>query len=300
MVEFETERLLLRDPCQADFPAWHRLLSDAGTMYYLQELKTAAPEESRANLEKAIAQASCAKRREFFFTVLEKDIGQIIGSMGYTVETDAPGGKIAHAGYFFLPEYHGRGYATEALQGTLQYAFTKGGVVRMQTGCITENGASERVMQRCGMKREALRKACVWHDGVWKDRAEYRMLEEEWQEQKQGELDFWQAMERLIADSKIVIDRPRDTAHPRYPDFIYPLDYGYLENTSSMDGGGIDLWKGSLPESRLDAIVCIIDLKKRDSEIKLLLGCTEQEKQEVFRVHNETEFMKGIILRREE
>jgi inorganic pyrophosphatase len=27
---------------------------------------------------------------------------------------------------------------------------------------------------------------------------------------------------------------------------IYPLDYGYLEITTSSDGGGIDVWFGSL------------------------------------------------------
>ena len=51
---------------------------------------------------------------------------------------------------------------------------------------------------------------------------------------------FWKAIEKLVRDSNIVIDRPKGTAHPRFPDFIYKIDYGYLENTSSMDQGGID------------------------------------------------------------
>ena len=110
---------------------------------------------------------------------------------------------------------------------------------------------------------------------------------------------FWQALDRLIAESRINIDRPKGTAHPRYPDFVYPLDYGYLEGTSSMDGGGIDVWRGTDPAMLLDAIVCIVDLVKRDSEIKLLVGCTDEEKAAVYRVHNETEFMKGILIRRE-
>lgn len=44
--------------------------------------------------------------------------------------------------------------------------------------------------------------------------------------------------------------------------------------------------------------MCIIDLTKRDSEIKILLGCTEDEKKEVYKMHNETEYMKGILIRR--
>lgn len=109
---------------------------------------------------------------------------------------------------------------------------------------------------------------------------------------------FWSALDTLIEQSSIVIDRPKGTAHPRYPDFVYPVDYGYLENTSSMDGGGIDVWLGSEKERLLDAVMCIVDLTKRDSEIKLLIGCTEQEKELVFQVHNQTQYMKGILIRR--
>ncbi len=34
--------------------------------------------------------------------------------------------------------------------------------------------------------------------------------------------DFWLALDRLVAASEIIIDRPKGSAHPRYPDFIYP------------------------------------------------------------------------------
>ena len=109
--------------------------------------------------------------------------------------------------------------------------------------------------------------------------------------------DFWIALDELVNGSEIVIDRPKGTAHPRYPDFVYPVDYGYLKNTSSMDGGGIDVWVGSGPK-RVDAVMCIVDLIKKDSEIKILLGCTEEEKAIVYRTHNETPFMKGVLIRR--
>ena len=84
---------------------------------------------------------------------------------------------------------------------------------------------------------------------------------------------------------------------PKYPDFVYKIDYGYLKDTSSMDGGGIDVWVGS-GDKKIDAIMCIVDLMKRDSEIKILIGCTEEEKQMVYQTHNETEYMKGILIRR--
>ena len=110
---------------------------------------------------------------------------------------------------------------------------------------------------------------------------------------------FWLALEMLVSESEIVIDRPKGSAHPRYPNFIYPLDYGYLKGTAVMDGGGIDIWRGSGPTGRIDAIMCTIDLVKRDSEIKVLVGCTEDEKLLVYQVYNETDMMKGILMRRE-
>ena len=109
--------------------------------------------------------------------------------------------------------------------------------------------------------------------------------------------DFWKALDELVSTSDIVIDRPKGTAHPRYPDFIYKVDYGYLKDTSSMDGAGIDVWVGT-GEKKIDAVMCIVDLLKKDSEIKILIGCTEEEKKIVYETHNETPLMKGILIRR--
>lgn len=110
--------------------------------------------------------------------------------------------------------------------------------------------------------------------------------------------EFWNAIDKLLEESEIVIDRPKGSVHPRYPGFLYKVDYGYLKDTSSMDGGGIDIWKGTALEQKADAIICIVDLLKRDSEIKILIGCTEEEKKVIYKTHNETEYMKGIMIQR--
>ena len=109
---------------------------------------------------------------------------------------------------------------------------------------------------------------------------------------------FWKALDELVSNSEIVIDRPKGSAHPKYSDFVYKVDYGYLKNTTSMDGGGIDVWVGTNEDKTIDGIICIVDLMKRDSEIKILIGCTEEEKEIIYQTHNETEFMKGILIRR--
>ena len=110
---------------------------------------------------------------------------------------------------------------------------------------------------------------------------------------------FWTRLDALIESSKLVLDRPKGSSHPRFPSIIYPLAYGYLEGTSGGDGDGIDVWRGSLPEERFDAVVCTVDAMKRDAEVKLLLGCTPAEKQIVFNFHNERS-MSAILVEREE
>ncbi len=110
--------------------------------------------------------------------------------------------------------------------------------------------------------------------------------------------NFWAAIDELVTSSQIVIDRPKGTPHPRYPDFIYPVDYGYLSDTFSMDGSGIDIWIGSDESIGVDAIICVVDLVKRDSENKILINCTEEETQIIHQIHNDTEFMKGILIKR--
>lgn len=92
---------------------------------------------------------------------------------------------------------------------------------------------------------------------------------------------FWNEMVDLIENKPIVIDRPRGKAHPRLANLIYPLDYGYVEGTLAADGDGIDVWIGSLGNRVLTGILCTYDTLDRDAEIKLLLGCTEDDVQTI-------------------
>ena len=110
---------------------------------------------------------------------------------------------------------------------------------------------------------------------------------------------FWTTLEALVQSSELVIDRPKGSTHPRYGSLVYPLDYGYLKGTSAADGEGIDVWRGSLPGERLVAVVCTVDLLKRDAEIKLLLGCSQAEQSLVCDFHNSGHSMAAILLRRE-
>ena len=108
--------------------------------------------------------------------------------------------------------------------------------------------------------------------------------------------DFWNALDSLVSNSTIIIDRPKGSIHHKYADFTYKIDYGYLSDTTSLDNEGIDIWRGTDPAQKINGIICTIDLKKKDSEIKILIGCTDAEIQTVYEAHNNTEFMKGFLI----
>ncbi|RPH57983.1 MAG: inorganic pyrophosphatase [Chloroflexi bacterium] len=98
---------------------------------------------------------------------------------------------------------------------------------------------------------------------------------------------FWKTLEELLATGDIVIDRPKNQPHPRFPEKIYPLDYGYLAGTTSADGDGIDVWVGSQGGRALVGILCTFDTIERDAEIKLLAGCTPADVETILAFHGE-------------
>ena len=46
---------------------------------------------------------------------------------------------------------------------------------------------------------------------------------------------FWQKLDTLYLSSKLVVDRPRNTCHYKYSNLIYPVDYGYLCDTTRSE-----------------------------------------------------------------
>lgn len=109
---------------------------------------------------------------------------------------------------------------------------------------------------------------------------------------------FWDIVDGLVSSSEIIIDRPKGSGHPRYPGFVYELDYGYLDGTVSSDGEGIDVWVGTLDDRRVTAVMVTADSVNRDSEIKVLLGCTDDEIDYVDGVYNSTDDVGGLMIRR--
>jgi inorganic pyrophosphatase len=89
---------------------------------------------------------------------------------------------------------------------------------------------------------------------------------------------FWMLADELVGSSEIVIDRPQRAVG---------VDYGYLTNTTSIDGEGVDVWRGSLPDTQVTGAIMTVDVRPdhRDAEVKLLVGCTPAEAQAALEGH---------------
>jgi inorganic pyrophosphatase len=111
------------------------------------------------------------------------------------------------------------------------------------------------------------------------------------------ERTFWMTLDQLVASSGIRIDRPKGSHHPKYTEMVYPLDYGYLEESRSGDGSGIDVWLGSSGTRDLSAVLLAIDLCKHEVEIKLMLGCSQDEIQLALNFLNSHTMRTMLLLR---
>lgn len=108
---------------------------------------------------------------------------------------------------------------------------------------------------------------------------------------------FWSSIQSIVDGSSIHIDRPKGSQHPRYPDYIYPFDYGELTGTTSQDGAGIDCWVGSRDEKKVTGAIVIVDLVKKDSEIKILIDCTKEDIQTILPYQNRGAMAGKVLIR---
>lgn len=83
--------------------------------------------------------------------VIKKSDGQVIGDIGF--KGNPNGDKQVEVGYGFLEEHWNKGYATEAVNAILQWAFATGKVETIIAETLSDNLGSMRVLEKLNMKR---------------------------------------------------------------------------------------------------------------------------------------------------
>ena len=88
---------------------------------------------------------------EYAFSVRNKQNARLIGSFGIVNDN----GKLQF-GYIYSPTQWGNGYATEVGRAMMKLLMNEPGVYRIQSFVDSENTASARVLENCGLVEEAL------------------------------------------------------------------------------------------------------------------------------------------------
>ena len=121
---------------------------------------------------------------ESLFAVRLKETGQLIGIILYFDEKDG----ACEIGYGIGSKHWNRGYVTEAVLRFLEYLFEERGFRSVCASFFPENGASRRIMEKCGMHFSRLSEKELEYLGKPRDLIYYAVTKEQWEARKKPEL----------------------------------------------------------------------------------------------------------------
>ena len=172
-----TPRLVLRRLRESDLASFCRYRSDPRVARY--QTWTEFREEDGLRFFAEQANLHPDVEGTWFQMAIElAETGEIIGDCGLHAVRDQPG--QVEIGFTLATEYHGKGYATEAVLCLLDYVF--GELCKHRVTAITDarNAAAARVLEKVGMRREGHFIQNVWFKGARGDEYLYALLGQEW------------------------------------------------------------------------------------------------------------------------
>lgn len=173
-----TERLLLRDFVEGDWPAVLAYQNDPRYLRFYAWTKR-TPDDVQTFVARFIAQQERQPRLKFQMAITLPATDQLIGNAGIRIKT--AGGHEADIGYELDPQHWGRGYASEASRALMHFGFEQLRLHRISAHCLAENVASARVLEKLGMRLEGKLRDAEHFKGRYWDTLHYAILEHEWQ-----------------------------------------------------------------------------------------------------------------------
>jgi RimJ/RimL family protein N-acetyltransferase len=174
----ETERLRLRLPVAEDLAALHAIQSREDVTRWLY-WGPRTLDDVREVLEGLLARPSAAGP---WLAVERLSGGGVIGTVSLMVGEHRQG----EIGFTVHPDHQGHGFATEAARALLRIAFEDYDLHRVYGRLEPRNVASARVLEKLGMRREALLLENEWVRGEWQSEAIYALLDREWRALDRG------------------------------------------------------------------------------------------------------------------
>ncbi|VXB92766.1 Ribosomal-protein-alanine N-acetyltransferase [Flavobacterium sp. 9R] len=168
----ETERLILRRVLPSDVKEMFELRSNPETMKYIPRPLLTNHEEALAHIQ--MMEDKIETNEGINWAITLKGDDKMLGVIGhYRIK---PEHYRAEVGYMILPEYHGKGITSEAVQCVVDYGFNTMQLHSIEGVIDPENEASQRVLQKCGFVKEAHFKENEYFDGKFIDAVVYSKL----------------------------------------------------------------------------------------------------------------------------
>lgn len=168
----ETERLYLRRVTKEDVNEIFALRSNKETMKYIPRPLVKNEEDALAHIE--MIDEKIESNEGINWAITLKNDPKLIGLVGhYRIK---PEHFRAEIGYMLLPEYHGKGFAVEAIKVLVKYGFEIMKLHSIEAVIDPENLASEKVLQKSGFVKEAHFKENEYYEGRFLDSVIYSIL----------------------------------------------------------------------------------------------------------------------------
>ena len=120
------------------------------------------------------------KNNAYAFAVFTKEEDRFVGFADIQLHMKNNAGGNGEIGYFLIPEYWGKGYATEIAREMIDFGFEKLKLHKVCARCNANNLKSENIMKKLGMFKEGELRKVRYKNGVWDDEKCYGILREEW------------------------------------------------------------------------------------------------------------------------
>jgi len=171
-VTVKTDRLVLRKLSLNDLDDMFEYTSDELCTQPLPWQAHKDKEQTRIFLENTIA--GYGTDNSFTYGIELKEEAKLIGVVRlFDISFH---NKRAEISYIMNRKYQGKGYANEAINAIIDFAFTKKEFIRIQARCSFDNLASVKVLERIGMSKEGVLKSFWNIKGVQKDVIIYGLL----------------------------------------------------------------------------------------------------------------------------
>lgn len=145
----ETDRLKFRVLEPHDYDEWLFLFTDKDAARFLgMDHLATAKEQCDLWFEKALARYE--NDTGGMNVLIDKQTGKMVGQCGLLVQ-EIEGVSIMEIGYSILPQYRGRGYASEAAKKCRNYAFMHAYSDQLHSIIHIENQGSIKVAEYNGM-----------------------------------------------------------------------------------------------------------------------------------------------------